>query len=45
MSLAGAGTGATVLLNDVSGSGNAMALTMSGLEGGVSAFNISNNSG
>lgn len=45
LSLAGAGTAATVLLNDVSGSGNNMVLTMSGLEGGVSAFNISNASG
>ena len=41
MSLAGAGTAASVLLNDVSGSGNAMALTMTGLEHGVSAFNVS----
>jgi len=45
LSLAGTGTAATVLLNDVSGSGNNMVLTMSGLEGGVSAFNVSNASG
>ncbi len=45
MTLTGTGSGATVLLNDVSGSGNAMAITMTGLEGGVSAFNVSNASG
>ena len=45
LSLAGAGTASTVLLNDISGSGNNMVITMTGLEGGVSAFNIFNNSG
>ena len=44
LSLAGTGTAATVLLNDASGSGNNMVLTMSVLEG-VSAFNVFNNSG
>jgi len=45
VSLAGAGTAATVLMNDISGSGNNMTLTMTGLEGGFSAFNIHNASG
>jgi len=45
MALTGSGSGATVLLNDVSASGNAMGITITGFEGGVSAFNVSNASG
>jgi len=43
--LGGAGTGATVLLNTLSGSASNMALSITGLEGGVSAGNIHANSG
>ena len=44
VSLSGGGSGSTVLLNDVSGSGNAMTMSMSGLAGGVSVDNLNNTS-
>jgi len=45
LTLSGAGSSSQVLMGEISGSGNTMSITMSGLAGGFSAAEITNQSG